>query len=169
MKVYTMLYRTHKSYEESHWVSRLRENLTSGSDGEGLETDPLVPRQPFTRQVFYKDAKQHLQLGKCQCNSFDSQIGAATLAMMQYIMLLLYKQMHYGQSIGSIFDLLSSQAEEQNITRYLLDIFWEIVNGIGEILKIDCIKLFREMIRENQRAEEIMKLFSPVFEQKTAA
>jgi len=120
-------------------------------------------------EVFFKEAKQHLQLGKCQCNNFDSQIGAATLAMMQYIMLLLYKQMHYVQSIGSIFDLLSLQATEQNITLYLLEIFWEIVNGICEILKIDCIKLFKKMIRDNQRAEEIMRLFSPVFDQKTAA
>jgi hypothetical protein len=31
-------------------VSRLRENLTSGSDGEGLETGHMVPRQSFTRQ-----------------------------------------------------------------------------------------------------------------------
>jgi hypothetical protein len=120
-------------------------------------------------EIFFKDAKQHLQLGKCQCNNFDSQIGAATLAMMQYIMLLLYKQMHYGQSIGSIFDLLSSQAEEENITRYLMEIFWEIVNGIGEVLKIDCMELFEEIIRDNQRAEEIMRLFSPVFEKKSAA
>jgi hypothetical protein len=77
-------------------VSRLRENLTSGSDGEGLETGQLEPRQSFTRQVFFKDAKKHLQLGKCQCNNFDSQIGSTTLAMMLYIMLLLYKQIHYG-------------------------------------------------------------------------
>ena len=120
-------------------------------------------------EVFFKDAKQHLQLGKCQCNNFDSQIGATTLAMMQYMMLLLYKQMHYGHSLGSIFDLLSSQTEEENITRYLLEIFWEIVNGIGEILKVDCMELFEEIIRGNQRAEEIMKLFSPVFEKKSAA
>ena len=120
-------------------------------------------------EVFFKDAKQHLQLGKCQCNNFDSQIGATTLAMMQYIMLLLYKQMHYGQSLGNIFNLLSSQAEEENITRYLMEIFREIVNGIGKILKVDCMELFEEMIRDNQRAEEIMRLFSPVFEKKPAA
>ena len=120
-------------------------------------------------EVFFKDGKQHLQLGKCQCNNFDSQIGATTLAMMQYMMLLLYKQMHYGKSLGSIFDLLSFQAEEENITRYLLEIFWEIVNGIGEILKIDCMDLFEEIIRDNQRAEEIMRLFSPVLEKKSAA
>jgi hypothetical protein len=120
-------------------------------------------------EVFFKDAKQHLQLGKCQCNNFDSQIGTITLAMMQYMMLLLYKQMHYGHSLGRIFDLISSQAEEENITRYLLELFWEIVNGIGEILKVDCMELFEEMIRDNQRAEEIMRLFSPVFEKKPAA
>jgi len=120
-------------------------------------------------EVFFKDAKQHLQLGKCQCNNFDSQIGATTLAMMQYIMLLLYKQMHYGQSLGNIFNLLSSQAEEENITRYLMEIFLEIVNGIGKILKVDCMELFEEMIRDNQRAAEIMRLFSPVFEKKPAA
>ena len=120
-------------------------------------------------EVFFKDGKQHLQLGKCQYNNFDSQIGSTTLAMMQYMMLLLYKQMHYGHSLGSIFDLLSSQAEEENITRYLLEIFWEIVNGIGKTLKVDCMELFEEMIRDNQRAEEIMRLFSPMFEKKSVA
>ena len=53
MKVYTRIYRTHNPYEESHGVSRLRENLTSGSDGEGLETGQVVPRQSFTRQIFF--------------------------------------------------------------------------------------------------------------------
>jgi hypothetical protein len=120
-------------------------------------------------EVFYKDAKQYLQLGKCQCNNFDSQIGSATLAMMQYIMLLLYKQMHYGQSLGSIFDLLGTQAQQENITRYLMELFWEIVNKIGEVLDIDCIKLFEEIIRDHQRANEIMNLFLPVFEEKRAA
>ena len=120
-------------------------------------------------EVFFKDGKQHLQLGKCQCNNFDSQIGATTLAMMQYMMLLLYKQMHYGNSLGSIFDLLSSQAEEENITRYLLEIFWEIVNGIGEILKVDCMELIEDIIRDSQRAEEIIRIISPALEKKRAA
>ncbi|MFP4367861.1 MAG: transposase [Bacteroidales bacterium] len=120
-------------------------------------------------EVFFRDGKQHLQLGKCQCNNFDSQIGTTTLAMMQYMMLLLYKQMHYGNSLGSIFDMLSSQAEEENITRYLLEIFWEIVNGIGEILKVDCMELFEEIIRDGKKAEEVMRLFSPLLEKKQAA
>ena len=79
--------------------------------------------------------------------------------MMQYFMLLLYEQMHYAQSLGSIFDMPGTQVQEEKISRYLLEIFWEIVNVIGEMLKIDCIELF----------EEIMRLFSPVFEKKPAA
>jgi len=116
-----------------------------------------------------ENAKQYLQLGKCQCNNFDSQIGSATLAMMQYIMLLLYKQMHYGQSLGSIFDLLGTQAQQENITRYLTELFWDIVNKIGKVLDIDCIKLFEEIIRDHQRADEIINLFLSVFEEKRAA
>ena len=53
---------THKPYEESHWVSCLRENLTSSSDGEGLETGLMVPRQSFTRQILFKKMKQNFQL-----------------------------------------------------------------------------------------------------------
>lgn len=120
-------------------------------------------------EVFFKDAKQYLQLGKCQCNNFDSQVGAATLAMMQYIMLLLYKQMHYGQTLGSIFNLLGRQAQQENITRYLLELFWEIVNKIGNLLKVDCIELFEEIICDNQRADEILKFLGPVLEQKRVA
>ena len=77
--------------------------------------------------------------------------------------------MHYGNSLGSIFDLLSSQAQEENITQYLMEIFQEIVNGIGKVLKVDCMELFEEIIRDNQRAEEIMRLFLPTFEKKSAA
>ena len=72
-------------------------------------------------------------------------------------------------SLGSIFDLLSFQAEEGNVTRYLLDIFWEIVNGIGEILKVDCVELIEDIIRGNQRAEEIRRIISPGLEKKQAA
>jgi hypothetical protein len=65
--------------------------------------------------------------------------------------------------------MLSTQVQEENITRYLMEIFWEIVHGIGEILKVDCMELLEEIIRDNHRAEEIMGLFLPVFEKNRAA
>ena len=70
MKVVAKSDRTHNPFGEIYWVSRLRENLTSGSDGKGLETGLRstlnghargnpgysqgysygLPRQSFTRQ-----------------------------------------------------------------------------------------------------------------------
>ena len=47
---------THNPFAETHWVSCLRENLTSSSYGEGLETDRAtnqVPRQSLTRQRLF--------------------------------------------------------------------------------------------------------------------
>ena len=60
MKVAAMTDRTHNPFDEAYRVSCLRENLTSSSDGEGLETGRAltqVPRQSFTRQPSFRDTK----------------------------------------------------------------------------------------------------------------
>ena len=54
MKVAVMCDTTHNPFDEARWVSCLRENLTSSSYGEGLETGRAVtqvPRQSLTRQT----------------------------------------------------------------------------------------------------------------------
>jgi hypothetical protein len=49
---------THNPSDETHWASGLRENLTSRSYGEGLETGRATtqaPRQSLTRQNFFAE------------------------------------------------------------------------------------------------------------------
>mgnify|MGYP000600317860 CR=1 FL=1 len=63
MKVAARRDKTHNPSGETCWVSRLRENFTSGSYGEGLETgrDSIsVPRQSFTRQTAFQELEAHL-------------------------------------------------------------------------------------------------------------
>ena len=57
---------THNPCNETLWVSCLRENLTSSSYGEGLETgrEHSVPRQSFTRQTALDELKTHLRGSK---------------------------------------------------------------------------------------------------------
>jgi hypothetical protein len=65
VKVALMTETTHNPFNEAHWVSCLRENLTSSSDGEGLETArpvSLVPRQSLTRQKWWKWVKQMFKI-----------------------------------------------------------------------------------------------------------
>jgi hypothetical protein len=49
--------------DETRWVSCLRENLTSSSYGEGLETGrkSSIPRQSLTRQTTLDELKTHLR------------------------------------------------------------------------------------------------------------
>ncbi len=61
MKADATTYSSHNPYNEVHRVSRLRENLTSGSEGEGLETGNIAPRQSFTRQRVFRDVKSLLE------------------------------------------------------------------------------------------------------------
>ena len=56
MKVAAGITMTHNPFGADYWASCLRENLTSSSFGEGLETDRKYGqalRQSLTRQVFF--------------------------------------------------------------------------------------------------------------------
>jgi hypothetical protein len=93
-------------------VSCLRENLTSSSDGEGLETgrEDSVPRQSFTRQLFFKALKQSLKIktfvGTSE-NAVQIQIWMALIAMLllKYLML----RSSYGWSLSNLVALLRQQ------------------------------------------------------------
>ena len=61
----------HNLLDETHRASCLRENLTSSSYGEGLETDRTtsqVPRQSLTRQLKYDGFRSLaiIQSGRCE-------------------------------------------------------------------------------------------------------
>ena len=65
MKGTTSITLTHNPCGEADWASGLRENLTSRSYGEGLETGRIpiqAPRQSFTRQLVFKTWKSGMHL-----------------------------------------------------------------------------------------------------------
>jgi hypothetical protein len=65
MKAAVGTIKTHNPFEEARRASCLRENLTSSSYGEGLETGralALAPRQSLTRQETFRFIKQSYQL-----------------------------------------------------------------------------------------------------------
>lgn len=110
MKVAPITDRTHNPFSEAHWVSRLRENLTSGSNGEGLETGLRntlngheggnpgysqgqsygLPRQSFTRQVFFEDWKLYEGWGQLakQPGEEGSSRGLVLSLLLDHCLLL---------------------------------------------------------------------------------
>ena len=98
MKVDAKNYGTHNPYEESHWVSRLRENFTSGSYGEGLETDLRAPRQSLTRQLFFKWIKQNLKIKTFLGTSSNAVLTQVWIALCVY---LLVAYLNFKAKLGS--------------------------------------------------------------------
>ncbi len=75
-------------------MSRLRENLTSGSYGEGLETDQkcLTPRQSFTRQLFFKWVKAHLRIKSFYGTSINAVKSQIWIALSIYLLVVIAKK-----------------------------------------------------------------------------
>jgi hypothetical protein len=83
---------THNPWGEAYWASGLRENLTSRSYGEGLETGRRllqVPRQSFTRQLYIKELKSVVGLGQSQVTKDAARVErSVAVALMAYLLLL---------------------------------------------------------------------------------
>ncbi len=102
MKVAARSDRTHKPFDEIYWVSRLRENLTSGSDGEGLETELRStlhghdggnpgysqghsygsPRQSLTRQLLFLVLKEGCRVEALQLSTMERVERALALFLV---------------------------------------------------------------------------------------
>ena len=70
--------------DEIHWVSCLRENFTSSSYGEGLETGRRAPRQSLTRQTDLGSLKGTLRLDQLTCTTPQMVDKEIEIAMMSY-------------------------------------------------------------------------------------
>jgi IS4 transposase len=53
--------------------------------------------------VYFKECKQYLRLGKCESVDFDAQIAATTLCMLQYNLFLVVKRFESYESFGALF------------------------------------------------------------------
>lgn len=85
MKVAIGITRAHNPFGEDYRASRLRENLTSSSYGEGLETgreSAQEPRQSFTRQVDFKLAKGEVGLDHYELTKYRGWYQHITLSII---------------------------------------------------------------------------------------
>jgi len=88
VKVAAGIPRIHNHFGEDCWASCLRENLTSSSYGEELETGreyAQEPRQSFTRQIFFKTIKRNLRIKTfvgTSPNALIIQIWTALIAVL---------------------------------------------------------------------------------------
>ncbi len=109
-------------------------------------------------EVFFKECKQYLNLGKCKSTSFDAQIADTTVSMLQHIMLSYYKRINCQQSYDGIFRAISKEMVEMDLVSRMIDIIWELIEIIASIEGIDFIELQEELMRNDKVATLFLKM-----------
>jgi len=110
-------------------------------------------------EVAFKECKSLLNLGKCQCRDFASQIASISLCMMQYNILGYVKPFESYETIGGLFREVSKKSIELSVTEKIWGIIIDIVNTISEVLSTDPVELLRGIINNNKEICAVKRAF----------
>jgi hypothetical protein len=101
----------------------------------------------WTIEVFFKEAKQHLKLGKCQSRDFDAQIAHVNTCYILYIFLAYFRRINAYESLGGLFEMMKDELIEKNVAQRIWDLFDELLqvvidaiseSGIIDIQQFKC-------------------------------
>jgi hypothetical protein len=109
-------------------------------------------------EVFFKECKQYLNLGKCKSSCFDAQIADTTVTMLQHIMLTYYKRITCQQSFDKLFKDISNEMVELDLVTRIVEIIWELIEVICSIAGIDFIELQEQLMKNDQAATIFIKM-----------
>ena len=107
-------------------------------------------------EVFIKESKQHLGLGKCQSQDFDAQIAAITISMLQYNLLSMAKRFSDYETLGELFRSANADIIELTIFERIWLVMIEITSKLAELLDVDAEELMEKLIVDNQRFEKLL-------------
>lgn len=109
-------------------------------------------------EVFFKECKQHLGLGACQSHSFNAQIAATTVAMIQYNLLATARRFDGYETFGELFRAAGNEALELTVSQRIWLVICDVIKEIAEILEIDAETLLEKYIAEPERITKIVNL-----------
>jgi len=109
-------------------------------------------------EVFFKECKQHLLLGKSQSRDFDGQIADVSLSFMRYILLSYYQKAHYGITIGGLFKDLAQETTKVNLLTEIKEFITELVEVVAELSGIDSFSVYENMLRSEKSQYLLAKL-----------
>lgn len=93
----------------------------------------------WTVEVFFKESKQLLALGKEQSNSFQAQVFATTNSFLRYALLNYLNEREYKAGTGPLFEALADETATVTYARRL----WDFFRGLFEISFSKIFELFQ--------------------------
>lgn len=102
-------------------------------------------------EVFFKESKQHLGLGKCQSQDFDAQIASTAICMIQYNLLSVAKRFTDYESLGDIFRNTNAETIQLTLAERIWQLIVDVLADLAELIEINAESLMEKLISDNQR------------------
>lgn len=112
----------------------------------------------WTIEVFFKEMKQYLGLGKSQSRDFDAQIADTTISLIRYIMLAYIKRFRDYETIGGIFSSIKQYILEYTMAERIWIIIYKTFQTIAKIYEISTKKLMQKLFENKELNNIIFKL-----------
>jgi hypothetical protein len=109
-------------------------------------------------EVFFKEAKQLLNLGGCQSSNFDAQVADITITMIAYILLAFRYRFDHYETMGALFRAMNADNLRQTLDIRLVELFWEMLKTVAKELELDMDLLLEKIFH----AELIGRLFGDI-------
>jgi hypothetical protein len=116
-------------------------------------------------EIFFRESKQYLNLGKSKSTCFDAQIADATISLTQYTILSFHQRITEYGSFDGVFASALEDAMQNSIAAELQKMFLILVEMFCEMAGIDIIELTGSVIKNEQVSKKIINL-NPIFYQK---
>jgi hypothetical protein len=115
-------------------------------------------------EVFFKECKQLLRLGKCESRHFEAQIASATLCILQYNVLSVVKRFDGYESFGALFRQSNAETLELTIKERILLIIKEILTDFSENIHLGIDFFLEHLFAENQYLNNLLQPNIPATE-----
>jgi hypothetical protein len=120
-------------------------------------------------EVFFKETKQYLGLGKTQSADFDAHIADITLIMVTHIALSLQKRFASYETMGKLFHENQKQLLELTLWERLWGLFLELMNEMFDFLGIDVDALMSKAMKDEKTEQRIVKILKLLYEESEKA
>lgn len=109
-------------------------------------------------EVFFKECKQLLRLGKCESRDFDAQIASTTLSMLQYNLLSTVKRFDGYESLGALFRQANAETLEITVKERVWLLIIEIAACLSEFCDFELDKLLKHLLSDNVKLKNMTTL-----------
>lgn len=113
----------------------------------------------WSLEVFFKETKGLLGMGKCQSRNFAAQLAATTITALQYNLLSLAKRFTSYETIGGIFRDVQHSGMELSVTERIWGIILEMVKIMTEIFSIEEEEIFDAIINKSDNLAHFINYY----------